>query len=459
MKSNFYSLLAVLILGVSGSVHAVDVLDKYPACDYTSLGNIEIQRTYDSRRLGDLNEIFKAKRESLLEELQDQASEKGATAILLQEKLLQLVDRHNEKSRRFKQDSRVTLVAEAIIGCEPEPGRTAKLAPLDQYGTQQKELNIGQVGGWEKSITFDLPATRSLTTEALSTGMVSLQQGAFGVNLGDTREQVFKTLGSPTALVQFADGVLANYGRKLFLLFDNEQLVLVTNQNLWLSQTLVNYIPFDDGIDESQWIISDSLSLGTGIGKGALEGFTRQADSLVTENNNRALHLFTENQQGMDVLTGFALYRKGYLSKPLTILPTNYQFYNDFTAYVNLPEPLGMETSMLSAGEMGRIRLNSTDTLLIMNQHTLVEESGGMIAKVSIHETLFKEHLQTASKKWVFGQLKAGQSKDQVLANLSDDVFEMYGQVEVTHDNYVQTLYFSESGDHEQLVSTEIAVF
>ena len=459
MKSNICGFWAILVLSFSARAHAVDVLDKYPACDYTSLGNVEIQRTYDSRRLGDLNEIFKAKRVSLLEELQSQASVKGATAILLQEKVLQLVDRHNDKSRRFKQDSRVTLVAEAIVGCESESGRTAELAPLDQYGTQQKELKVGSVGGWQKSITFDLPTTRSLKTKALSSGVISLQQGAFGVNLGDTREQVFETIGYPTALLQFSEGVLANYGRKLFLLFDNEQLVMVTNQNLWLSQTLINYIPFDDGIDESQWAITDSLYLGSDINEAAVEGFSKAENGLVTTSADRALHLFTEKQQGADVLTGFALYRNGYLTKPLTLVSTNYQFYTDLADYVNLPEPLGMETSMLSAGEMGRIRLNSTDTLLIMNPHTLVEESGGMIAKVSIHGALFKDHLQTASNQWVFGQLKEGQSKAQVLTNVGNDVFEMYGQVEVTHDNYVQTLYFTESGEHERLVSTEIAVF
>lgn len=100
---------------------------------------------------------------------------------------------------------------------------------------------------------------------------VSLQQGAMGVKLNMTAEQVLAQWGSPSADLTLQDGSrLLGYGRRLWVLLNPVVKVVFTDGEI-LSGVGRNMLEFHPEFDDKRWLVEGKVAYKTDLVQAALQ--------------------------------------------------------------------------------------------------------------------------------------------------------------------------------------------
>ncbi|MEC8374334.1 MAG: hypothetical protein VX078_05910 [Pseudomonadota bacterium] len=120
---------------------------------------------------------------------------------------------------------------------------------------------------------ISIPLTRNRNVNknqpSLKNNTISFSEGAFGIKLNSSVEEMMNVLGTPTSTLNLSENiVLFSYGRNLWIVTVNGLVHQVSSENQWVSSSLTNLIAFDDRFD-NQWKIQDSV--GYELSKAAID--------------------------------------------------------------------------------------------------------------------------------------------------------------------------------------------
>jgi len=105
-----------------------------------------------------------------------------------------------------------------------------------------------------------------LDRPVLTNQEVSLEHGLYGVTLGSDYQQVIDKFGEPSIQLNLlTNELLVGYGRRHWLHFQGGKLVKIQNKSEYLSQTIINEIPWFDFFDDYSWRINNKLTRGDSL--------------------------------------------------------------------------------------------------------------------------------------------------------------------------------------------------
>ena len=121
-------------------------------------------------------------RKEMKERMIEIAQESGAQGVIITKRLSHGVQPH-KKGTKLNQDSpMVEFAFDLVGGCGDSWALSDKPTPLDEHGN--KQIIAGSVGGWEKTITFDISGDFEKQTPALVNQQIDRNGQAFGIALG-----------------------------------------------------------------------------------------------------------------------------------------------------------------------------------------------------------------------------------------------------------------------------------
>ena len=320
----------------------------------------------------------------------------------------------------------------------------------------------------EHVISFSLTRNRNVNKNqpSLKNNTISLSEGAFGIKLNSSVEEMMNVLGTPTSTLNLSENiVLFSYGRNLWIVTVNGLVHQVSSENQWVSSSLTNLIAFDDRFD-NQWKIQDSV--GYELSKAAIDAmklngqyvgnniyrFTgpngEQLDALLTVrsiNGDRAL-----------VVTGFNY----------TLAQSNVNSMLSLTAVTESKEVIEYIEDRRAQGETIAL-----DELTFSPSFEAFSEDGAIIHvyennlvlqfqydelnKLSVYEGLFD--FEEKKQKWQYAKHYSGQSGDEVIQMYGDEVMGLDNYWQVFLDDAKYDFYFDETESGLALVEFEMEFF
>ena len=321
----------------------------------------------------------------------------------------------------------------------------------------------------EHVISFSLTRNRNVNKNqpSLKNNTISLSEGAFGIKLNSSVEEMMNVLGTPTSTLNLSENTaLFSYGRNLWVVTVNGLVHQVSNENQWVSSSLTNLIAFDDRFD-NQWKIQDSV--GYELSKAAIDAmklngqyvgnniyrFTgpngEQLDALLTVrsiNGDRAL-----------VVTGFNYTLaqsnvKNMLSlAAVTESKEVIEYIEDRRAQgetIALDELITFTPSFEAFSEDGAIIQVYENNLVLQFQYDELN-------KLSVYEGLFD--FEEKNQKWQYAKHYSGQSGDEVMQMYGDEVMGLDNYWQVFLHDAKYDFYFDETESGLALVEFEMEFF
>lgn len=442
----------------------VELYQYYPNCDYPIL---EEAQASGRIRLGagdSLEHSVEKARLMVIEQLLNEAREKGADGVILIDKEIELSDgvKHSRINR-----NQVSFTAQLVNNCFSDAPLSDRPTPFDEKGLKRQSLKSQTLSFSDVQYRLVIDAGVKRQTPKLSSHSINFSEGAYGLPLDSTEQQAVDRFGTPTARFHLNEQLtLLAYGRDMWLTFEQGKLVDISNENSWLSNELLSMQAFDDRFAAQSWQVLEGITHNMPIDDLPAD-FIAKGNSpvhLAQSNGNQVLSLHGEalrmvhEEKPEYTLAYYHLAKQGYSPRPLAIA-INPIIADRLNQFLTNQEREGLQVNALQKYAIGQIWVDKHTQLLVMDNHYVLEIKNGMLNKVHLLESAFdKARLQTA-QYWQLGALRQGQGLEQIEAHLGDDVFAFGDTLEVSKEHYLQELFFIESSDGLVLNTAEIAIY
>lgn len=412
------------------------ILDYYPACDYEVIDTITLKQRLGSKfQDPGMNELQEAT-QILLDKIRSQASEVGVDSIAIVDKEIFNHVKSNDSSMR----GYVELTAELFNHCAEQNSLTRKNTPFDANADRQIELEKSTLSIESKievvvNIGNNKPNRPELPPLELTSG-----NRFYDLRIGASFNDVVDKLGTPTSEFILGEGQKTiSYGRRLWLVFEEQSLVYVTNHNHWLSNELLNMFEFDERIAGQDWIVHDEFKMGMVLTEEKLSSLGEKMASdrilLSSTGENESVYLLFETEQHKNTnqpihkITGFGFGtgNKRFWSYGIKQSPDNTDAYQSLAALIKdksaTYQPIQQQdiesSPMLIAHNQDRGKL------LVINNHLVLELDNNSLSNLHLIESVHSKANRTQSSGWEFAGVRQGQSKEAVKNHFGDKVFDM----------------------------------
>ncbi|MCW8091529.1 hypothetical protein [Alteromonas sp. ASW11-130] len=386
----------------------------------------------------------------LLVELNRQGRDVNAKYIVITDKKIK-----EENSGRHY----IYLTAEALDECVLSDQMDEKIAPFNKMGKLQNELT----SSFEiEPIVIEIENEKSFEQPELGDNFtVSVNEGIYGIPLQSRINEVKERFGTPSFEMMLADdSTLLSYGRNHWLTFQNGKLKKVEYPNTQVSNTLKNYIPFDDRFTDRRWKISESLYKNT-----LLEIHDEDKNQLHYKGEKGALTIHTttylrNNQKySQSQVTGFSLFSTDYSpSKVGRSDETNNTkiLASIFNLVTSLDEPQSLGLSQFDFDPLAQMSKYKEEQVYLLSPLILVESVGEYIKKIVVDPGLSKS---AESSGWEMGPFASGQSEEEVNTIVENRGFFFDDILEIDNGKYMLKLFFEEVDGLNKLYKLEISIF
>ncbi|MGS0692545.1 hypothetical protein [Shewanella sp. 30m-9] len=294
-----YILLGGLLLPLSHGYAIPNplIVDYKPSCIEKDLGVIAI-KTEDLEILEQGNNLQEKSLSLALMQIRQQAREIGADAV----NITHVNHRVTNYSSRFKPASdeyirkmlNTHIQAQVFKMCAENKTLSSLAAPYNANGYKVHKFSY--------EYTFDIEKLSSKSPYKLARQIqlppanVSIAEGVYGLKLGSHISHVVKTLGPASIEIQLEnDRFVLGYGRKLWYLFNQDKLEVVSTKSELLNNTGLNTIGFREGFDDTQWKVEGVSAQKSDINQVKLALASKQVqvktNQLLVEGNQQDLLL------------------------------------------------------------------------------------------------------------------------------------------------------------------------
>jgi hypothetical protein len=478
------SLLIIPLFICSQALALPEILPYFPGCDYQQYEAVNAQGEVETN-LGSGG--YESSLQSVLYKLRGAAGEQGADALVITDLKVhtrELMDRGGERHSR----QLYKYTALPVDYCEKEDTEKRQIADYDHRGQPVINFNIVAKRQRKTQLEVTFPVARSLLTDEKINSqnwadrplpkqqMVSLEQGLYGVKLGQNRAAVIEQLGYPSAEFKlFSDTQSLLYGRRHWLHFQQGKLVMAEFTDGYLAFELLNQIPPLPGFDNFSWQIGDA-----GIGnesslqqvRDALPAGTYQPQSsafLVKQGDSRLSLLLDRahsNQPDADnqrFVIGFRLYHHNARLTPVNLKQTvNYQLISDFMQRIEHQQDLRFVDLMPELGQpLGRIFHSHRGHLDIFDNHLVLEVNRPGATRLHLYQQVFSNKLaQDTAQGWTLtSTLRQGSSLNAIRQSLGQHLQVAHGGIFLSGERYDMQLYLDGENEHAQLYSARVTFY
>lgn len=445
-------------------IDSPEVLNVYPNCDYQIIDTLSVTQNVGlSRDTLNRDDVYEAA-QRIINRILNQAERQSADAIILIERDLNVVDLLKFKSINFSAPkyNTLTLTAELIEQCASDPNAPIRLTPLNANGTPQKELSLGSLGGWQQTIELDISGSNKRVITQLVNNAVSLAEGGFGLKLLMSLNDVQQILGTPTLSLHIDEQYLAlAYGRGLWLVFKDDVLVSLSSEQPWLSSEFINFLTFDDRIDDIAWTVEGRFIQGQPIATSELEQSTNSQALVFTNDDSRlelGLEMFAiDNEtERRSKAQSFSLSLKSYQAPILTLQSVPDRLLMSINAFLN-KNTSSIDIADIDLKPRASAWLSNTKSIHWYEGAILVEMNGASVTKIHLLENPVL-NLQRPSTWQIFG-IEQYQSLQKTLESLEGDIFHLGDTVELTQGHFVFEMNFYELEKDPVVISAEITIY
>ncbi|GGA82457.1 hypothetical protein GCM10011369_25550 [Neiella marina] len=461
--------LAIATLSVATTATAQDlppVLDHYPDCQYDTISSASVKKKFVIKSGSiDRESEQRAIREAIFE-LRQQAQNAQAYGVILTgwsnhvARWSNVLEDVREGGRLDNHKPELEVFGDLIGHCDGAMRFSNRVTPINQYGQQQ--MALGGIHGLKKTIVFNVEPGNPRYQPTLAHSIVDFDRGAYGAKLGMTMSQIEQVYGTPS--LRFAmtkDTVLLSYGRRQWLVFNNDQLVEITTENRWFSSDLVNHIPFDERFDDDQWQLWGTVSNNTAFDqlKSKIDKKMDADDhSVVIQDGDQQLTLWLtgvveNNNQISRKVTGYTLSQQHVEQTKLALNPN--QINAVISNHFNQQTETELESQHVEDFAIGEIWVSKTAKMLLFDDHVTVLLKGKSVDKLYFLEHVFSDQWQPRDQPWSFLRVSQGQSMEDAIAILGDDAFAEEDSIELMADNYSKELYFYDG----KLIAAEVTIY
>ncbi|WP_166423302.1 hypothetical protein [Paraglaciecola sp. 20A4] len=440
-----------------------ELFQFYPDCDYDVIDTVNVSGRLRFSTGSTLEESLDKARLSVIEDILQLAREKGADGAILTEKSTYL-DNKTTETRISR--NRVIFKAELVNNCYVGAPLSENATPFDEKGFKKRAINFSSniMAGAQHVITYDIDTQRS--APAVASQSINFTQGAFGLPLSSTYQQMLQHFGTPTGTFILGNKrKVVSYGRDFWLTFQDQKLISVTNKNVWLSNELLSMMAFDRRFELQNWQVLDSIKFNMPMTDIELLFKTKQDTQHVVRIKQDGLLITLHGAASRVVLnelpeygaTFYSLSNATFTVKKLNIL-TNQSATDELSKFIEV-QGGKMDIEALKSQALGSVRSDNDSTMLIMDNHIVLDVKGQALNKVYLLDSAFSKTLLNTDFPWQIGKLKQGSSIEYIKGYLGDDIFGFGDMLEVSNERYIQELYFSDYDTGLVLDSSEITVF
>ena len=250
-------------------------LSHYPDCEYKVLGNVEAVDGMDSSEYYkksplasvSISRSFKGDRQRALSKLKAKASKLGADAIAI------TGYKEREQSVTITTGRSVPLSkylyrAQAIKhNCSSADSINVRNEKPVKY-LEDGSINMGTSYKNQIVFTFSPENKNKVTNKTQLSETNSFIDGrVFGFALGQAKQEVLASLGSPSAVINYQNERQAYlYGRRHVFYFNTKQLIGYEYADWLLPPQFSNDFEFHDVFDQLDWRLEDKIKIGASLG-------------------------------------------------------------------------------------------------------------------------------------------------------------------------------------------------
>lgn len=455
----------VLLLLSASAGAQVPLLNTFPQCDYQVLDTVIETRKFTHESTFALQNELPKTFALMVEKFRQRASEVDAEAIILIDREL-FANKQKKGSKIRQSTSRISYTAELIKLCTENSDVAMRITPFNRNGEPQKQIKLGGTLQIEHQFVIGLPGNKKRSMPMLESVEVSLSSGLYGVGLGSPFSEVAEKFGTPTFHMQVnrTQKIIA-YGRKHWLVFDNDKLVQATSRNTWFSNEFVNLLAFDQRFEKQPWAIAGKINENDRLAKALSHLPIAQTESknVFIKSEQAELELLIDyyhdhtGENAERYVVGFNLHVVGYQSPSVPNSDLSDKVIANVQGYLSAPNDESFNVEKLGIPPLATAYIDSASSLLLYGANLVVEQTGKTVSKLRFLENAY-QGVSTA-KPWQFKQTRRDQSLDSVLDLLGDDAFHMDDLVEISGDNFSQNMYFYEADGELRLLTSEVIIY
>lgn len=441
------------------------ILNFYPDCEYRVIEEINRRNAIPMKNRSVSPEEKQAARHKLIESIRHVARDHSADAIILTGSRA-ILEQEQFSSNKTKIKLKSSMRAELLDleGCDTWQGK--RPAPFDKTGVKQR-LQSAKVR-LQHSVSFVVDNGKARDKPVVDSDKVAINSGIYGVALGSDIEEVVAVFGTPMLEYQLdADTVLLGFGRSLWLVFRDNELISAGSINRWFSRDLINFIPFDPRFDNRDWRVEGEVTKGMPVADALrITGASHLKDKeqlLLRDDNAELVMSYTgyieDESRVVKQIRAFELRRPdiGVYSLDETLLDDGVS--ERVSGYLHDDNADSLTTNTLLSIPLGSIWLDKLTKMLIYNSNMTAEAKGENITKVHFVENVFDHEYFVPGKPWTFAGTTQGQSLKFIAEQLGERVFAYDDQLQVNGDKYVKNLYFDNKSGEYLLYAAEISVY
>jgi hypothetical protein len=445
------------------------ILDYYPNCSYDIIETVSSKKTT-------LEPSSSKTTLQLLRQLQIKAKNVGASAlILVNKKRIKSNDIHQAgRAKQSKAFYTVSFNAELIKSCKEKNSTAKKLTKYNHLG-QRTVKSKGLVMSF-KPIEIKYPEKAKLHRPQILNQEVSLENGLYGIKMGSEYEHILKTFGDPSIQVDLLKNeLLVGYGRRHWLHFQAGKLVKVQSSSQFLTQTILNEVPFFDFFDDFSWRINNKFSRGDKLNKikASLNIDTplNVNNQLILNHQNNTLVLnfiYKKDSETLEKeysLSSFEMYKSDYKIKDVNVSDSR-EKQNSIIAktYRNLQQEIDIDWNNIEeqlGKPIGRITLTANSALIIYNSNLLVKIKNKELNTIQYIQAALLDNdvFFPESKPWTLDNFKQNISIEELRPYFQNGNSEYEGEVEIQADAFNLSLYFNTAETDSPLEEAKLIIY
>ena len=452
------------------------ILDYFPNCEQSKSETIEVESSISLKKgkAQSSSQEYAVKESELDEEttillktLQTKASAKDANALVLTHRIL--LDNPSRKSNGVLLKFRAQLIS----NCSDLTPNTDAPAPVNSLGKRIMG-NYNFKRDMVVQTTIDL--SKNLHFPQVTEHTVSIKDGVYGVNLGDSVDKVKKALGDPSVELYILESeIVLGYGRKHWFYFQEGKLAKVDTEAFGLEATLLNEIPLRDFFDDQKWKIdgiyqnkapSRTIQLDLGLTKQKVQDQTLKISN-ATSNFTYRFFAKADPYSGAKTyfLSGFTLQKIAYKPKPhmsFSGAKRQFEIINEVKERINNGQKINAPALLKSLGEYAAvINIDNKEKIVVFNPQLAIRVNGDRIERISFSDDFIdmRSSPNIKATPWEFGGLKFGQTVQQAKKEMGADGFDLNGSIEFESDYYQVELNYETKEDRKVLYAMNIYIF